>query len=284
MRKHSAFSLVELSVVILVIGILIAGIMEGRLMVKKSRLSSAQVITKNSAVNEIPDLALWYETSLESSFIKDEAFDGGNISTWYDNNPQAVNRSNALQSTSSSQPKFYENVFSGAIPSLRFDGIDDVLVAANGFDSDSENVTIFVVWSSSLDSALQVIVSKGFTPSPYRIAIANNLHYLTYSDGSVSANATTATQANSLNIISARRAKNGAMQIWINGAAGSSNTDNSGNNSTTTGESLYIGGYPSQNYAQGDFAEIIIFKRALLTEERVAVERYLSKKFNITLG
>src|SRR3989338_1261708 len=284
MKKHSAFSLIELSIVILIIGILVAGIMQGRVMVKKSRRSAAQAITKNSVVNEMSGLALWYETSLESSFKESEMSDGGNVSVWHDNNPQAINRNNADQGTAANQPKFYENVFNGALPALRFDGVDDALTTANGFDSDSENVTIFLVWQSSLDSTWQVIISKGYTPSPYRIAITGYAHYLTYADAmnnGASANSAIITAANSLNIISARRAKNGTTQIWINGSSGGTNTDSSGSNLMTTTESLWIGGYPSKNYAQGDFAEMIIFKRALLTEERQAVESYLSKKYNI---
>jgi hypothetical protein len=38
------------------------------------------------------------------------------------------------------------------------------------------------------------------------------------------------------------------------------------------------------NYFVGDFAEIIIFKRSLKTEERQAVEDYLSKKYNIKIS
>ncbi len=67
-KSHKAFSLIELSIVILVIGILIAGVVQGTSMVKKSQLVIARNLTKNSPVSRIKDLAAWYETSLESSF------------------------------------------------------------------------------------------------------------------------------------------------------------------------------------------------------------------------
>ncbi len=63
-----AFSLIELSVVVLIIGILIAGITAGSRLVRDSKLKSASQFTKSSDINLIPDLVLWLEPTLENSF------------------------------------------------------------------------------------------------------------------------------------------------------------------------------------------------------------------------
>jgi len=63
-----AFSLIELSIVVLIIGILISGITAGSRLVRDSKLKSAAQLTKASDVNSISDLVLWLEPTLENSF------------------------------------------------------------------------------------------------------------------------------------------------------------------------------------------------------------------------
>ena len=63
-----AFSLIELSVVVLIIGILIAGITAGSRLVRDSKLKSAAQLTKSSDVNSIADLVLQLEPTIENSF------------------------------------------------------------------------------------------------------------------------------------------------------------------------------------------------------------------------
>ncbi|MBU6338893.1 MAG: prepilin-type N-terminal cleavage/methylation domain-containing protein [Rickettsiales bacterium] len=57
-NTYKAFSLIELSIVILVIGILFAGVMQGRSLIQKSRLKTAQSLTKSSPVSGIYGLLL----------------------------------------------------------------------------------------------------------------------------------------------------------------------------------------------------------------------------------
>ena len=121
-KTHSkAFSLIELSIVILVAGVLIAGVMQGTNMVRKSQLQTARNLTTSSPVSGVKDLMLWYETSLESSLKTTEAANNTKISVWYDNNKQSMAKNNATQASSTYQPKFIENAF-GSIPGIRFDG------------------------------------------------------------------------------------------------------------------------------------------------------------------
>ncbi|MFM2200772.1 MAG: hypothetical protein RL769_827, partial [Pseudomonadota bacterium] len=67
-KSPKAFSLIELSIVILIIGILVAGVTQSSRLVKRIRLLTAQNITNSSPVPTIKDLALWYESTLERSF------------------------------------------------------------------------------------------------------------------------------------------------------------------------------------------------------------------------
>ncbi|MCE3255904.1 MAG: hypothetical protein K0R25_1398 [Rickettsiaceae bacterium] len=60
-KPKLAFSLIELSVVILVIGILVVGITKGMSIMRSAKLQSAQSLTQSSPVALIDGLKLWLE-------------------------------------------------------------------------------------------------------------------------------------------------------------------------------------------------------------------------------
>ena len=88
-KLNHAFSLIELSIVILIVGILIAGVTSASRLVNKMSLTSIQNQTRSSPVASIKDLVVWYETSLDESFIDSERSEGSKISSWNDINPQS---------------------------------------------------------------------------------------------------------------------------------------------------------------------------------------------------
>ena len=90
--KKRGFSLLEISAVILIIGILIAGVVGGNILIAKSRLAAAQTITNSSPINGIKDSALWLETSNDSSFAEAENANNNPITVWYDSRKNAANK------------------------------------------------------------------------------------------------------------------------------------------------------------------------------------------------
>jgi len=90
--SKKAFSLIELSAVIVIIGILIVGAMIASDLVKKSKIAAAQSLTKASPIAGIQDNALWLESSGESSFKDTETSTGDAVTTWYDQK-NSVNKS-----------------------------------------------------------------------------------------------------------------------------------------------------------------------------------------------
>ena len=101
-----AFSLVELSMVILIVGILIAGVSRGIDLYQDMRLATARSLTQNSRVNRIEDLTMWFESTSEQSFEKPNPNDGDRIALWKNINFKLSNRIDVAQSTQASKP-FY---------------------------------------------------------------------------------------------------------------------------------------------------------------------------------
>ncbi len=120
-NKVKAFSLIELSIVILIIGILIAGIINSSSLVRKFRLSTAESITSSSPVAGIKGLELWLETTMDDSFKSGEALDNSPITEWRDINPQSNRKLSVLPPATNSKPRYVEKGFDGFIPAVRFD-------------------------------------------------------------------------------------------------------------------------------------------------------------------
>jgi prepilin-type N-terminal cleavage/methylation domain-containing protein len=290
-KKYSAFSLIELSIVIVVIGILVAGIMQGFSLVKNFRLQNAVNLTKSSPVNSITNLVGWYETSLEESFDYDESEDDSSISSWNDLNTQSSLKRNAVQVTSANQPLYKNNVFNGALPAVRFDGSNDFL----NFDGSpliGSDYTIFVVEQRRGDGGTLNCFIAGTTRSSsqnlhmgYRGSTTVTLaHYgsdLSYS------NAVTAYSSPQPRIFTFRLNSSIGKEIWLNGGTTpDSSTSSQTSHITSYGGSAFGRSVNSSStfYYIGDLAEIIIYNRALKNEERQSIETYLSKKYNIALN
>lgn len=282
-RFHSAFSLIEISVVIMIVGVLIAAIVQTSKIVKKSRLATAQSLTQSSPLVDAHGLVAWYETSLENSFIETEIVDGGNISTWYDKNSQAITKNNALQATSGNQPKYYIDVFNGAIPALRFDGTDDFMTFdGNGLIGTSYTVFIVEQRRAAGGDLPMLGGNNGL--------LNNNLHLLYRTDTLL----VFAQYANDL-VMAAPAYTSPTPRIHtfnLNTTIGKRYWQNGGDTpdgsaAQTATLAAYAGsaiGRYMATYYNGDIAEIIIFNRSLPTEERQAIEIYLGKKYGITIS
>lgn len=292
MKKISAFSLIELSIAVLIIGILIAGITQSTRIVKEARLRSARTLTQASPTAGISDLMLWYETSLETSFDSSEQSDGSTVSTWYDNNKQANVKNNATQSTSGYKPLFKTNIFNSGIPAVRFDGTDDYM----SFDGSllvGSNYTIFV--AEQKRTTFASVNAFGSFIGGTTNATSQNLFFGYYIDTtmrlthfgttlSYTSSSDLAYSSPQTRIHSGRFSTSQGMNYYLNGSSKSSDSTATTALTSYTGSALGRRNGTSYTYFNGDLAEIIIFTRALSTEERQSIEAYLGKKYGVSIS
>lgn len=281
-RKKLGFSLIELSIVIVVIGILVLGITKGSAIITKARIGSARSLTNSSPAAITPDLIAWYEPSMIGSFISTEALDATAISTWYDNSPSKSN--NAIQSTAGSKPKYYETGINN-LPAVRFDGTDDTMTfdATASYNND---FTVFVV-EQRRATATGYLVNFGGT------AATNALGYsaTTTIGDSGGGSATVAAWVSGIlrpriDTFIATYANNGssnARNTFVNGTPGTTSTAGTKITFTSGVSSGKIGG-DGTTFFGGDIAEIIIYNRSLKLDERNDIQNYLSKKYGIKVA
>ncbi len=319
-RRASAFSLIEISIVILIIGILVAGVTQSSRLLSAAKLSSARGMTQSAPVSSIKNLALWIESTSENSFQSTDLDDATTITTWNDINPQTVSK---VVFTSGGAPKYETNMING-LPAVCFNnancgsGTTDHFTTA-GFSNLTSGITVFAVVQTPSTIAVEPLVSKRNNAVNYNAASSSNFQLNTatdangtwqFCDGATQSgnNVTCTLQATSLVPAVAVRNNYVASVIYNpNSASGGGTTTSTGitffqngtySSSGATSSSpaaiseatspLLIGrvrtkGVSPDAYFKGYIGEIIIFDRALKKEERQSIEDYLGKKWGIKM-
>jgi len=276
-----AFSIIEMSIVVLIISILIGSISATRAMINKARLSNAQSLTQNSIVHNLSDdLVMWLETSLDTSFIASEVKnDLSKISIWRDNNKNTETKNNAVQTNSSIQPNIVKNAFYNSIPGVRFTG---QLMTFNGAPLIRSSYTIFVVeqrrdsgssryFIGGSDATCNSNLTLGYRSN----GVFTQAHWCHDIDASVPNYTSPIPRVHTIyfnNSIGKRYSINGTL---INSSTSQLNSIQAYNNPAI--------GRSFSWYYLGDIGEVIIFKRSLNNDEIKAVENYLGSKFGIAV-
>ncbi len=288
------FSLIELSIVILIIGILVIGITKGSRIMGEAKLKSARSLTSGSPVNVISNIVLWVDSTSEKSFDANVT-DGSAIATWYDLNPQTNTKDNT---TAAGLPTYIANTING-LPAVRFeddDGSNDFFTF-DGSAIVNRNYTIFLV-STRRSSQNSNMILGGTTSGAFM-----NLHvgyYLNstprfrtahYSDGTSGTDyidyVVPAYSSSQFQIHSITFDSGVGRSYYENGGVGGNPTAQISSNGAKTPLTSWTGsaiGRLRIDYFDGDVAELIIFNKHLKNSERRSVEQYLSQKWGIKLS
>lgn len=278
--KNKAFSLIELSIVVLIIGILIAGVTQGSRLVKQSRIKIAQNQTRNSPVNSIPGLTLWLETTMDNSMISAtnglSPEDGDSISSWNDINAQDIVKNNATQAISLNQPKYVANGLNN-LPVLSFDGTNSYFDVTNIITGPT--YTVLTVQERLASTSGPIIggaanltgVSLGyFTSTEVRI-------YNGYGGQDWSPYAVTSFSSPIPQIMTFTNDSSRNTVFYMNGVSYGSQT----RVLYTYPANYRIGNSANAAKFNGYAAEIIIYNRVLKASERQSIENYLAAKWGV---
>lgn len=300
-KQKSAFSFIEISIVLLIISIATAGVIISKKIIRQGRVANAQKQTTNSPAKEMESVFLWFDATSELSFIENEILDtiaypsNDGISIWYDLNPNPETRKNATAPTSSNQPHYYSDCINH-LPCLRFDGTNDYFTLSAEKLANND-YSIFVV-EQKRKSGLNPIIGRASSPSANSsIEIgydANDKFFL--AQGGQLSNAYDYTPSPA---ISSNFAPHLHSIVNSSATSGSSNASHYYDGSTTASSANLTGGGLSSlssctdtkigvnnngsgtTYYQGDIGEIIIFNKPLSAQERRSVEEYLLNKWHI---
>jgi len=299
-NSKKAFSLVEISIVILIIGLLIAGISKAGDMIFDVGLKSASSLTKGAKVGRMANLALWLETTTNESILEKERYDGTTVSVWRDINPQS---SSKFIFKNSSAAKYVEKGHNnlpaiGALDSVNFFTAHTsetsgtvASFSSNQIFSSGAFATIFVVLKpkaiTGVTTNLISFCPSGGCAGGNEISVSlNATGNVLFTAMSAAAASTAVTSANgytakSLIIVSALKDSLN-QRIFVNGtdlaSAGTANTYASTNSFSGT---FKVGGATGAGGIE--VYEVIVFSSPLSTIDRQTVETYLGKKYNVPM-
>ena len=296
----SAFSLIELSIVVLVIGILIAGALQGSKLINSFKLTTARALTKSSPVPGINDLAAWYESTSSGSFDSTVNEDSANraISSWYDINPQSPRKNNATQSDVSKRPTYIIEEKTG-LPMVYFDGSNDGFNLPDGTIPPADNsFTVIIVakplfnetfdktFLSTEDTAnLNNLIFRYRSSSTFKIIgyASGSDVYISPKDNYIDINKITVLSSSYSNGYSNTYLKNGARySSHINGKFASDSIPERALATPSINNSIGFrknNTYDPYDHLYGYIGELIIFNRYLKPEEKNEIWKYLSKKW-----
>jgi len=285
-----AFSLIELSIVMIIIGLLASITIGGQKLVWFAKVSKARQLTNDASFILQKSLVLWLEPTLKSSFKDindvDVVLDNGDgVAQWVN---QAYTDMNPVQATSSNQPTFTSDGI-GGIPTLRFDGNDYLEFASASIPAMNPNeFTMFIVCSAlgGQGAYRSLITSRSNIPgrSGYMF-YANSVNTWDVVHGTgASYVATTSTTGVALNTPSVLTGERNASttKIYVNNALEDSDSSAFVKNTVYPAR---IGTGQTESFPtffwNGDVSEIIIFNKALSSTERTEIYDYLAEKYSI---
>ncbi len=288
-NKKSAFSLIEISIVILIIGILVAGITQSSRLISSSKVATAQSLTQSSPVTANKGLMLWLEPTMESSFPAAQASDGGSVTTWNDTNTQSIQKLFAVTSTGTVTYKSTSPV--NGLPSLLFGGSAEMTLSTtagsvaatniqtSGSSNGGNNFTFFVVYDDdSTTNAIRGLFHNGVMgTNGWGFANTATASTRAAKIGTTTTNITTGYSKNPT--ITTVTYDGATVNIYTNGGTATS----AAVASVSPTVSMLIGGDGTNRWT-GYISEIIVFDNALRDSDRKSIEEYLSKKYGIKVS
>jgi len=285
--KNTAFSIVEISVVILIISLLLAGILNGTSLIGDASVATAQKLTTNADVNNMESLTLWLETSFTSSLEAQgnkKVENDIKINRWKDNSPlkSPTKRFDFIQTVPNNQPTYKENVIDG-LPMLYFTTTNSLefsnpqnqnLSLADLMQNNQATIFIVCMFDKSASGAKLInfnnVVNFGYN--------ANKIEMIF--DGNNLIESADSLKTETLQMISAVK-NTSNIEFYLNGNFRSNASsiatiaDTNFSSNFSIANQITVGGF------KGCLGEILVFNTALAPKERQQVEQYLIKKWKI---
>lgn len=284
--KKSAFSLMELSIVLAIMGVMVVGVTQGVGLINSSRLANARSNTIQSPVAKMDGLIAWYETSLRDSIKSTEQVEGTQITEWYDISPNSIAAKRNKLTRSASSAAVYRLAAINKVPAIEFNGSGKISIASF-YQGATSQATIFAVFKTNFNpSGTQVTLFDADTSqSTFSLGIKST---------NVSLNAGSAVDtATGTNPASFIGSGSYVVAAYFNGANSNAYVNNAttkaGNGDINSGSNSLNGVTIGSNKSgsagfTGMISEVIIFNRPLKLQERKDVMSYLAKKYKISVS
>ena len=272
-----AFSLLELSIVIIIIGVLLAGVIGSKHLVKKAKINSAQAITRSSPISGTLGNKLWLETSLAEISLGGASSNDDFVTTWLDNSSNKTAISISLP-TGSSGPTYSNSI--NSVQAIKFGSSSSTnyLQIDNASFLNGTDYTIFITekrLSTNSGVGNYLLGEDGSFALGYESGTAIIQSHGEGSSSTNQANIESLTAySNKPRVMVFTHSSTDGNKIYINATLSNEDTSAEAKAHLSGITTLALGkGY------NGEIGEIAIFDRDLKTVERQDIENYLTDKW-----
>jgi hypothetical protein len=214
---------------------------------------------------------------------KDVRLGPSGIALWGD---QSGGDNNASQAAPGSQPSLVPQAVGGR-PALRFDGADDFLLLAGGFNDFRQGLSAFIVARVSPGSTWVRFLDLGQGPCANNIffgrkGAASQLGFWVYASGVTAGkvDGPGGIVPDQFQTASAVLGAQGRVTLYRNGQEVASGTTSEPTMATRRPATIAKGNYdPADPFFKGEIAEVLLYNRAVSETERVYIEAYLHAKY-----
>ena len=275
-KSRKAFSLIEVSIVIVIIGLLIVGVVGSKHLVKKARINSAQAVTRSSIINGTLNNKLWLESSLDELALGEGLSTGDALTSWADMSP---NKMAIAISAVGSGPTYSNSINSVQAVKFDADSNSNYLQIDNAAFLNGTNYTIFITEKRTATNGVSgnyLLEASSSLAVGYESGSAIiQTHGESSSEDNQSSIEALSSYSNKPRVLTFTHSSVDGNKIYINATL--ANEDSTSNATTHLSgiTTLAIG----KNF-NGEIGEIVIFDRKLKTIERESIEDYLSNKWN----
>jgi prepilin-type N-terminal cleavage/methylation domain-containing protein len=276
------FSLLEVSVVLLIIGILLASVSAGKSMIRTAKITSSQSLTASSPVSAVEGLAIWLEPVSVSSLSPDDTYDSQAISGGWQNLTNYFVPANFTVDG----PTYNESSING-VPSVTF-GEDDATVDINSSlqHITGTNFSIFIVEERSngtgilIDSSNMVAryVDDNFQIEKNSLQVVDvavptgpAINYISFASSAT---------GSSPKGLAYYRNKGVFFDSFDNQVITTTAVDDNNESISSISDATLGGAIGS---FKGDISELIVYNNSLTIIELNEILDYLSSKYRITL-
>ena len=284
LNKKSGVTLLELSIVLIVISSLTVIVIGAGKLVELSRLVRARSLTSKSPIDTIAGLVFWVEPTLKISLTINEALEGESVSVWNDLSPTS-SPIDLSQNSAGLKPTFRKSAIN-KLPALEFDSNDYIESATYAIHPSDKTYTIIAVWQPITASGSDSLIA-GNGKKYIATSSSNNHGIISHISGSSVDELYPTTYAVGTPYISTYVANDHITNsnLYVNGVSYNvlnATVDPQMNSETSSTVSIgsNIGAISSAN---AYIAEVIIYDHAIKTLDRQIVEKYLSDKYDINI-
>ena len=280
-KKRDGFSLVELSLVLIIVALIVVGIIGGKALIERGKLSNMKTYTSNFSSRDFNQyLSLWIEPSMPDAY----ELSSSDVLTVSDQGDSDGFQTDFYASSASASPTYTEGAING-FPAWEFDGVDDCLVENTGVARFTSRAhTIFFVALRTDDSdggVFGVNNSDTHYVENFTFLGTTGIRLQTSTIGSPTLWSNSSLEDTV--VVGAFTYDGTNISFYSNGTQRYSNA---AGGSILTGRTLsigclkYISGtlyYPFKGY----IGEVLVYEKALNAYERGEVEDYLMTKWKV---